>query len=84
MLTFSRPHSLRSPVALCAAGTKKIVEEYYNTIITALHFISYREDSIDDDIPSDAKLAFFVREVHLYFFLHPFLPSFLIYDDHIH
>jgi len=51
-----------------SAGTKKIIEEYQNTVCSALKMIcSAEEDETeDDDIPTDAKLAFFNETRHSY------------------
>jgi hypothetical protein len=47
------------------AGTKTIIEEYHETVAQALDFIC---DSpiADDEIPTDAKLAFFNETRHAY------------------
>jgi TAG lipase/steryl ester hydrolase/phospholipase A2/LPA acyltransferase len=49
--------------AVCTGGTKNIIEDYYRTIIDALHFISDAKDTLDI-IPTDAKLAFFNEVRH--------------------
>lgn len=51
--------------AYCSGGTKHIVEEYYKTIIDALHFVCDSKDSMDE-IPTDAKLAFFNEVRHAF------------------
>ena len=46
-----------------SAGTKVIVEEYHQLINSALNYIC---DHNDDEVPSDAKLAFFNETRHSY------------------
>ena len=46
------------------AGTKAVIEEYNETISEALNLICDNND--DEDIPSDAKLAFFNETRHAY------------------
>lgn len=50
---FSRAH----------AGTKAVVEEYHATVCHALDHIC---DTVDDQVPTDAKLAFFNEARHSY------------------
>ena len=46
-----------------SAGTKVIVEEYHQLITSALNYIC---DHHDDEVPTDAKLAFFNETRHSY------------------
>ena len=46
-----------------AAGTKKIIEQYHETMSTALNYVC---DSGDSEVPDDAKLAFFNETRHAY------------------
>eukprot|EP00603_Paraphysomonas_imperforata_P012561 CAMPEP_0114453912 /NCGR_PEP_ID=MMETSP0104-20121206/2302_1 /TAXON_ID=37642 ORGANISM="Paraphysomonas imperforata, Strain PA2" /NCGR_SAMPLE_ID=MMETSP0104 /ASSEMBLY_ACC=CAM_ASM_000202 /LENGTH=719 /DNA_ID=CAMNT_0001626263 /DNA_START=433 /DNA_END=2591 /DNA_ORIENTATION=+ len=46
-----------------AAGTKTLVEDYHSTVAAALNYIC---DSTNDEIPTDAKLAFFNETRHSY------------------
>jgi TAG lipase/steryl ester hydrolase/phospholipase A2/LPA acyltransferase len=47
------------------AGTKVLVETYHNIVCTALDFVCDSE-SIDEDIPVEAKLSFFNETRHMY------------------
>eukprot|EP01035_Chromulina_nebulosa_P019747 gene19747-25679_t len=51
--------------AKALGGTKHLVEQYHDTMSTALKFIAETPES-EDDIPSDAKLAFFNETRHAF------------------
>lgn len=46
------------------AGTKKVIEDYHDTVCEGLELIASAEE--DEDIPTDAKLAFFNETRHSY------------------
>lgn len=51
--------------SIARGGTKKIIEEYHETVCSALHAIC-DDDEHGDEIPTDAKLAFFNETRHSY------------------